>query len=136
MSDWPRPGFTAIDLADPFEIHVGPAYQQGPSGERRFAFRVDDRHVNRRNVVHGGMLLTFADLALGAAAWDFADRAPSVTLGMQTQFLKSAQLGDVIEVKPQLMRKTRALLFIRGDFKVADDTVFVASSVWKQLGQD
>jgi uncharacterized protein (TIGR00369 family) len=136
MSDWPSPGFTAVDLIDPFEIHVGPAYQQGEPGHRRFAFRVDDRHVNRRNVVHGGMLLTFADLALGAAAWDFTDRAPSVTLGMQTQFLKSAQIGDVIEVKPELMRRTRALIFIRGDFRVANDTVFIASSVWKLLGQD
>jgi uncharacterized protein (TIGR00369 family) len=136
MSDWPPADFTAVDLVDPFEIHVGPAYQQGQPGERRFAFRVDHRHVNRRNVVHGGMLLTFADLALGAAAWDFTDRAPCVTLGMQTQFLKSAQIGDVIEVKPELMRRTRALLFIRGDFNVAGEAVFMASSVWKLLGQD
>jgi len=136
MSAWPRPDFSEIDLVDPFEIHVGPAYQQGVPGSRRFAFRVDGRHVNRRGVLHGGMLLTFADLSLGAAAWDMTDRAPCVTLGMQTQFLKPARLGDIVEVQPHLMRRTRALLFLRGDFMVDDEAIFTATSVWKLLGQD
>jgi uncharacterized protein (TIGR00369 family) len=135
MSGWPRPDYVAIDLVDPFEIHVGPAYQHGPAGVRRFAFRIDERHVNRRGVVHGGMLLTFADMALGAAAWDFTDRAPCVTLGMQTQFLKSARIGNIVDVKPELLRRTRALLFIRGDFTVDGETIFTAASVWKLLGQ-
>lgn len=136
MSAWPRPGYSEISLVDPFEVHVGPAYQQGAPGSRRFAFRVDERHVNRRGVVHGGMMLTFADLALGAAAWDLTDRAPCVTLGMQTQFLKPAHIGDIVEVQPQLLRRTRALLFLRGDFLVESEAVFTATSVWKLLGQD
>jgi uncharacterized protein (TIGR00369 family) len=136
MSAWPRPGYSEINLVDPFEVHVGPAYQQGEPGSRCFAFRVDERHVNRRGVVHGGMMLTFADLALGAAAWDLTDRAPCVTLGMQTQFLKPARIGDIVEVQPQLLRRTRALLFIRGDFLVDGEPVFTATSVWKLLGQD
>lgn len=130
------PGYAPLALADPFEIHVGPAFAHGPAGARRFAFRVDARHVNRRGVLHGGMMLTFADLALGAAAMDAGDGAPSVTLGMQTQFLKPARAGDLVEVAPQLMRRTRALLFLRGDFTVAGEAVFTATSVWKLLGRD
>ncbi len=135
MSTWP-PDFSEMSLVDPFEVYVGPAYQQGLPGSRRFAFRVDERHVNRRGVLHGGMLLTFADLALGAAAWDLTDRAPCVTLGMQTQFLKPARLGDVVEVQPVLLRRTRALLFLRGDFRGDSEAIFTATSVWKLLGQD
>lgn len=136
MSAWPRPEFSAIDLVDPFEVHVGPAYQEGQPGSRRFAFRVDERHINRRGVLHGGMLLTFADLALGAAAWDMTDQAPCVTLGMQTQFLKPARMGDIVDVQPLLLRRTRALLFLRGDFVVENEPIFTATSVWKLLGQD
>ena len=130
------PGFVEVKLADPFEIYVGPAFQQGDKGSRRFAFRVDERHTNRRGVLHGGMMLTFADLSLGAAAIDWGDREPSVTLSMQSQFLKPAALGDLVEVAPQLLRRTRSLLFIRGDFTVAGETIFTASSVWKLLGRD
>ena len=80
--------------------------------------------------------MTFADLALGQAVWDATDRVPSVTINMQTQFLKPARVGDMVEVLPELIRKTRSLIFMRGDFKVNGKTIFSASSIWKLLGQD
>ena len=129
-------GYDEIRLVDPFEIHIGPAFAQGESGRRRYAIRVEDHHCNMRKVAHGGMLMTFADLALGQAVWDATNRAPSVTLNMQTQFLKSARQGDWIEVAPELTRRTRALVFMRGDFTVGGEIVMTASSVWKLLGQD
>jgi acyl-coenzyme A thioesterase PaaI-like protein len=82
------------------------------------------------------MLMTFADMTLGQAVWDLTENAPSVTLNMQTQFLKPAKAGDLVEVQPELIRRTRALLFMRGDYKVNSETIFTASSVWKLLGVD
>jgi uncharacterized protein (TIGR00369 family) len=128
-------GFTETKLVDPFELHIGPIYESGPKGAKRFALRVDERHVNKRGVVHGGMYMTFADAALGQVAWDATDRAPSVTLNMQSQFLKGAVLGDLIEVAPIVTRKTRALLFIRGDFTVKGEIVYSVQSLWKLLGE-
>jgi uncharacterized protein (TIGR00369 family) len=130
------PGFSETRLSDPFEIHVGPAFEQGDKGARRFAFRVDERHCNRSGVAHGGMLMTFADLALGQAVWDATDNAPSVTLNMQTHFLAPAMAGELIEVVPQLTRRTRALVFMRGDFTAGGRMVMTAASVWKLLGRD
>ena len=129
-------GFTEIRLIDPFEIHVGPAFSQGEPGARRYAFQVRPEHCNMRGVVHGGLLMTLADMTLGQAVWDVTDKAPSVTLNMQSQFLKSANVGDWIEVVPELTRRTRALVFMRGDFTVNSEIVMTASSVWKLLGQD
>ncbi len=126
-------GYIETGLIDPFEIHLGPVYEAGPPGARRFLLCVDERHVNMRGAIHGGMLMTFADLALGQAVWDCTDRAPSVTLGMQAQFLRPARTGDRVEVLPELVRKTRSLVFMRGDFKVAGETIFTASSIWKLL---
>ncbi|HUO90917.1 MAG TPA: PaaI family thioesterase [Rhizomicrobium sp.] len=129
------PGYGETRLIDPFEIHVGPVFEQGAKGARKFAFRVDDRHVNMRGVVHGGMFMTFADAALGQAAWDACDHADCVTLNMQCHFLAPAKKGDLVEVVPVLTRRTRSLIFLRGDFTVADAPVFTASSVWKVLGK-
>lgn len=123
-------------LLDPFEIHLGPVFETGQKGARRFFLRIDERHVNGRGVIHGAMLMTFADLALGQAAWDATDNASVVTVNMQSQFLKTARVGDVISVLPVVVRRTRSLLFLRGDFEVAENVVFIASSVWKVLGQD
>ncbi len=132
----PPPGYTETRLIDPFEIHVGPMFDKGAIGARRFALRIDARHVNMRGILHGGMLMTFADMTLGWAVWDLTDNAPSVTLNMQTQFLKPAKAGDLVEVAPELVRRTRALLFMRGDYKVENETIFTAQSVWKLLGVD
>jgi uncharacterized protein (TIGR00369 family) len=129
-------GFSEIALVDPFEIHIGPAYGQGDKGARRYAFRAGAHHCNLRGVVHGGMLMTFADMTFGQAVWDATDNVPSVTLNMQTQFLKPAKEGELVQVVPQLTRRTTSLVFMRGDFMVTDEIVMTASSVWKLLGRD
>jgi uncharacterized protein (TIGR00369 family) len=127
---------TQTALIDPFEIHLGPVFETGETGSRLFFLEVDSRHVNGRGVIHGAMLMSFADLALGQAAWDATGNASVVTVSMQSQFLKTARAGDVISVLPILVRRTRSLLFLRGDFEVAGEVIFIVSSIWKILGQD
>jgi acyl-coenzyme A thioesterase PaaI-like protein len=131
MSDAPQ-GFDAIALVDPFEVLTGPAWRKGGT----YAFRVAEHHCNLRGVIHGGMLMTLADMTLGQAVWDATERAPSVTLNMQTQFLKPAKAGDLIQVTPELTRRTRGFVFMRGDFKVDGETIMTVQSVWKLLGKD
>ncbi len=123
-------------LIDPFENFVGPLYELGEGAARRYAFVVDERHVNMRGVIHGGMLMTLADMTLGQAAWDACDHANVVTLNVQSQFIKGAGLGDIVEVSPVITRRTRAIIFIRGDFEVGGEIIFSCASLWKILGQD
>ncbi|HTO40876.1 MAG TPA: PaaI family thioesterase [Rhizomicrobium sp.] len=129
------PDFRKTHLADPFEIHLGPIYETGEGAARRYGLKVDARHVNRRDVMHGGMLMTFADATLGQLAMDISEGALCVTLNMQAQFLAPVPLGGFIEVLPELTRRTRAMLFIRGDYRVAGQTVMTAASIWKLIGQ-
>jgi uncharacterized protein (TIGR00369 family) len=129
-------GYAEVRLIDPFEIHVGPAWSRGRKGVRRYAFRPAAHHCNMRGAVHGGMLMTLADLTFGQAVWDLTDNAACVTLNMQTHFLKPARVGELIEVLPEMTRRTRSLVFMRGDFTVGGEIVMTASSVWKLLGRD
>jgi len=130
------PGYRQTKLIDPFEIYVGPVYETGEGSGLRFALLVDERHVNMRGIIHGGMLMTYADCTLGWAVWGATDFAPSVTMNMQTQFLKPARQGDVIEVQPQITRKTQSLIFARGDFTIKGEVIFSAQSIWKLLGKN
>ena len=130
----PLPGFVPTHLIDPFEIYVGPVFENGVAGAKTYVMRADSRHMNRRGVMHGGMFMTLADLTLGQAVWDATDKAAVVTLNMQTHFLKPAVEGDIIQVAPELVRRTRALVFMRGDFTVNGEIVFTASTIWKVLG--
>jgi uncharacterized protein (TIGR00369 family) len=132
----PLDGFVPTHLIDPFEIYVGPVFDYGPPGAKTYALRIESRHVNRRGVIHGGMLMTLADMTLGQAVWDITEKAPCVTLNMQSHFLRSAKEGDIVQVTPFLVRRTRSLVFMRGDFTVAGEAIFTAGSVWKLLGRD
>jgi acyl-coenzyme A thioesterase PaaI-like protein len=131
MSELPErlKGYRPTKLIDPFENFVGPLYEWGEGIARRYAFVVDERHVNLRGVIHGGMLMR-------QAAWDACDRADVVTLNMQSQFIRGAKLGEIVEVQPVLTRRTRAILFIRGDFVVGEEVIFSCASLWKLLGKD
>ena len=127
----PPPGWRAAEQFDPFEAYLGPYFERQQKGGREFAFIIDDRHTNAQAVAHGGALLTFADAALGYALWDATDRAPCVTISQQSQFTSSAVSGDLVTCMPEIVRKTREIVFIRGDFKVGDKVVFTASAVWR-----
>ena len=71
----PLPGFVPTHLIDPFEIYVGPVFENGAVGAKTYVMRADSRHMNRRGVMHGGMFMTLADLTLGQAVWDATDKA-------------------------------------------------------------
>jgi uncharacterized protein (TIGR00369 family) len=136
----PPPGYTETPLWDPFEAFVGPLFDRREARadgtqELSMAFYVDERHLNGRDVVHGGMLMTFADAVLGSAAWNATGRTPCVTLSMQTSFLGPARMGDLVECKPEITRKARSVIFVRGTFTVAGNPIMTAASLWKVLGR-
>jgi acyl-coenzyme A thioesterase PaaI-like protein len=113
-----------------FIAHVGPVYRRADGA---YAFRADARHANLIRVVHGGMLMSFADRALGETAMAAAEGANCVTVQMEMQFIDAARIGDWIEAGPEILRRTGSLVFLRTDLLVSGRRVAYASGVWKIL---
>jgi acyl-coenzyme A thioesterase PaaI-like protein len=65
-------------------------------------------------VVHGGVLMAFADHGLSFVAWEAAERAPCTTIQLNTHFLAAIRPGEFIELHAEVTRRTRALVFVRG----------------------
>jgi uncharacterized protein (TIGR00369 family) len=124
-------GWKPAEQFDPFEAYLGPYFERQRDGAREYSFLIDDRHTNAQGVAHGGALLTFADAALGYALWDATDRAPCVTISQQSQFLASASAGDLVTCRPELIRKTRDVVFFRADFLVEAKIIFTANAIWR-----
>lgn len=124
-------GWRHSEQFDPFEAYLGPFFDRMREGQREFAFLLDDRHTNAQDVAHGGALLTFADACFGYAIWDATDRAPCVTVSQQNNFIASATAGELVSCRPDITRKTREIVFIRGDFYVGERIVFIATAIWK-----
>ena len=101
----------------------------------RFAFLAEKKHHNRRGVVQGGMLMTFADRSLGMTAWYANGEKPQATVHLDVHFIDAVQIGEFVEAKCRVVRRTRSLIFMSGEFIVGDRAVATANGVWKALGK-
>ncbi|MDE0941353.1 MAG: PaaI family thioesterase [Alphaproteobacteria bacterium] len=129
-------GFEAVAESDTFESLVGPLYEKWEGEVYTCGFRAAPHHGNRRGVVHGGMLFTFADHTLGNMVWARNDNAPCATVTLNVDYLAGAKTGDWIECTGAVTRETRSLVFIKGQLTVDGQPVLTASGVWKKLGAD
>ena len=114
---------------------VGPLWTRR-DGDAAFGFRAEPKHANLIGVVQGGMLMTFGDRALGIAAWEAARNQACVTIQFDMQFISSARIGEFVEVRPELVRCTRSLVFLRGMLTTGSRVVATANGVWKILQVD
>jgi len=113
---------------------VGPIYRREHGARWQFGFRAEAKHANLRRVVQGGMLMTFADRGLGRNAWKAAGDKPVATIQFDMQFVSGAKMGDFVETRPEVVRRTAALVFMRGTLLAGTRVVATAHGVWKILG--
>ncbi|MDF2368376.1 PaaI family thioesterase [Sneathiella sp.] len=123
-------GFEIVEGKGPFTDANGPFYEKIVSKDKVIrAFRVEERHLNSIKIIHGGMLMTFADSALATAVRHVSGRS-SVTIKMNSEFLSPAREGDWVESDVEVIRSTRSVAFVRGDLKIGNKVIFKADAIF------
>ena len=126
-------GWVAL-TADVFSRLAGPFWIKGDRGARTIGLLAEERHTNGHlGIVHGGVLMTFADVALGCAAVDVIGEPRCVTAQLQLQFVAAGRVGELITCQPELVRATSQLIFLRGLILANDRVVASTDGVWKIL---
>lgn len=111
MDDLP-PGFRPYDEPSPFLDRIGPLYQKDADSGPVFGLRALEHHCNRRGIVHGGLLVSFADIVLGKTmSWSQEPPARLLTASLSVDFLGAGRLGDWIEAVCDTHRIGRRLAF-------------------------
>ena len=114
---------------------VGPFWAR-PSGDSfLYAFMAESKHHNRRGVVQGGMLMTFADRSMGMTCWYANERQPQATVQLDMHFIDAVQIGEFVECRAKVVRRTRSLVFMAAELVVGERVVATANGVWKTLGK-
>ena len=114
---------------------VGPWWMRKTGDSYEYAFLAADKHHNRRGVVQGGMLMTFADRSMGMTCWYANERQPQATVQLDVHFIDAVQVGEFVEAKCKVVRRTRSLVFMSGELVVGERVVATANGVWKTLGK-
>lgn len=126
-SGWVAKPITAFDTL------IGPFYFPAEGGTEACGFLADERHANRRGVVHGGMITPAFDVALGMRAWEAAGECLCATIQLNVHFSGALRIGDFAIVRAEVVRSTRSLVFMRGLMTAGEQTVASGDGVWKIL---
>ena len=99
---------------NPFNEMVGPFYERRRGIEVSLGLRIEQRHCNSRDICHGGLLATLADLALGYAALAIGGQSSFVTVNLSLDFAGSAKAGDWVESEAEVHKTGARLAFVNG----------------------
>ena len=98
-----------------------------------FTVEVKEMHLNTGKIAHGGFLSTIADTGMGTAAHQVAGDRRCVTINLDLKFITAAKLGEKLNGKVTILKKTKTLVFIKCEINNTKDIIVSASGTWKIL---
>lgn len=118
--------FCPSELDEGFLNQIGPLFQRRTgNGHYVIAFRATEAHLNRFAAVHGGMLASLADVAIGMNLARVSGVVESaVTVSLSVDYIGAARAGEWIEAHCALRKHGGRLRF--GDCDVCADGRLVA----------
>jgi acyl-coenzyme A thioesterase PaaI-like protein len=125
-------GFSVVEATGFIDL-VGPMWQREVDGAVEFALATEDKHHNRRGLVQGGVLMTFADRACGMTARHVTGKQTLATVQLDMHFVESGKIGETLITRPHVVRATRSLIFVSTEVTANARCVAMASGVFKIL---
>lgn len=127
-------GFKPL-TAGPVDMFIGvngPLYRRRDGLQLVLGLYVERRHCNPGNICHGGMLLTFVDIAMVMAAHYQAKLKRFLpTINLSADFLAAAPLGAWIEARTDVLRVTGNMVFAQCIVRADGTPAMRASGVFK-----
>jgi acyl-coenzyme A thioesterase PaaI-like protein len=125
-------GWTVVETSGFLHL-IGPLWQRLVDGKPEYALMTQDKHHNRRGLVQGGVIMTFADRTCGMTARYVSGKPTLATVQLDTHFVETGKIGEILISKPHVVRATRSLIFITTEVTVDKRCIAMASGVFKIL---
>ncbi len=127
-------GWVLHPLPFSFAGRAGPFYWR-EEGAPSVGFFSKPYHGNLGNVVHGGALLTLADMALFAICRDALAGSHAVTVTLNSEFLNPGPIGAFITADGEVVKAGKSILMARGTVCAGDTPLLAFSGVLKRLSR-
>jgi uncharacterized protein (TIGR00369 family) len=119
-----EPHFRKSPFTDPWE----PLYSMRTDKAVVMGLRLAKPHTNARGLIHGGLIASLADNAMGySCAQKMGNASSLVTIGLSVDFVGSAQVGQWLAVEPDVIKTGSTICFAQSLIK-ADDTVIARAN--------
>lgn len=125
-------GYVALDWRRGFVRQIGPLYRKQNTNGYVMGFRVEDHHTNGMKNAHGGMLMSFADMAWGHVV-SVETSSYWVTVRLTLDFLSSAHLGDWVEGASEVLSTEDELYVVRGRIWTGERLLITGTGVFKPI---
>lgn len=128
----PPEGFESILSNSPFGWENGPIFEKITDSGVQRGFRIAPRHTNAGGALHGGMVMTFADILLATAVHAIA-KPPFVTVRLTTDFIGPAFEGDWVEGSAVAEPPQDGIIAVRGLITTDGKPVASAQGLFKAI---
>ena len=136
-SDTGEPHMTATKIPEGFEPHFRkspftdpwePLYSKKTDKAVIMGLRLATPHTNARGLIHGGLIASLADNAMGYSCAQAMGWASSlVTISLAVDFVGSAAIGQWLAVESEVIRTGSTICFAQSLIK-ADDAVIARAN--------
>lgn len=128
------PGWKLQSATDTFSGHAGPFYFRDVKGKiPGVGFVSKPVHTNFHGNLHGGVMMTLADMSLFNICFHAVGLFRGVTLSTTLDFIAAGKVGDFIEATGEMTKSTGAVLFARGLITANGATLVSFSGSLKRL---
>jgi acyl-coenzyme A thioesterase PaaI-like protein len=125
-------GWEIVDTSGFLHL-IGPLWQRLVGGTYEYAIVAEEKHHNRRGLVQGGVIMTFADRACGMTARFVSGKPQLATVQLDVHFVDAGKIGEMLIARPHVVRTTKSLIFITTEVTAGDRVLAMASGVFKIL---
>lgn len=124
-------GFGPLFRTSPLLDTLGPFYGKGTGANLVIGLRVAEKHTNSRGTVHGGVIATMGDVALGyTMAFSSDPPRRALTANLSIDYTGSAKVGDWIEARVDAYKIGKTLAFANAYLTVDGVQIARASAVF------
>ncbi|WOJ95679.1 PaaI family thioesterase [Congregibacter brevis] len=108
-------GFVLVPDGMGFADSLRPFYRRVVDKEVSFGMLVEEKHLNPMGIVHGGALMTLADIAAANSIRVLRDKpAASPTINLSFDFMAPGRLGHWLETRADHVQAKRRFGFCSG----------------------
>ncbi len=124
-------GYAQLAWHRGFGRQIGPLFEKRDTdGTLVRAFRVEEYHTNGMLNAHGGMVMSFADMAWGAAV-EKDDDTWWVTVRLLCDFLAGAPLGSFVEGKGKVVGRQGDVFTVEGRIWTGEKLLMRGTGIFK-----